>query len=203
MIQCYLCGDDLIKNQNKSKDHVPPDCIFPENKPLNLITVPCCTNCNKKYQQLDERMRDYFVLVSGEKSGDARDILRRKLSRNPRWLDVILSYTKEHPTLVENTGNPRRVFYFDDGELNPWLIRVVKGLFYKRSKTRISDFAKFTVYKYPQIIPQPSYTFPMENGLEYRPYFTYGVISEQNNDFWVLVFYDYLMFSVSVDDPIH
>jgi hypothetical protein len=39
----------------------------------------------------------------------------------------------------------------------------------------------------------------MERGLEFRPYFVYGVIKEENTDFWVLIFYDYLMFSVTTD----
>jgi len=31
------------------------------------------------------------------------------------------------------------------------------------------------------------------------PYFVYGVIQEENTDFWVLIFYDHLMFSVTAD----
>ena len=39
----------------------------------------------------------------------------------------------------------------------------------------------------------------MEEGLEFRPHFVYGIVKEKNVDFWVLIFYDHLMFSVSVD----
>jgi hypothetical protein len=97
MKQCYLCGEELINKRNKTKDHVPPYCIFPQDKPRNLLTIPCCKKC---------------------------------------------------------------------------------------------------------FVPQPSYTFPMEKGLEFRPYFDYGVTQEPNNEFWVLYFYDKLTFSVSVDNPI-
>jgi hypothetical protein len=55
---CYLCGSTLVKNFNKSKDHIPPACIFPDNKAKNLITLPCCENCNKEYRTLDEKMKN-------------------------------------------------------------------------------------------------------------------------------------------------
>jgi hypothetical protein len=201
MKQCYLCGVDLVKNKNRSKDHIPPDCIFPQDKPPNLITVPCYKKCNEEYKQLDQRMRNYFALVAGDKSGSVGQIAQREVNRSQRWQEVFLSYTKKHPTLVDNSGKPRLVFYFDDDELKRWLVRVVKGLFYKQNKTSIDDVATFKIEKYPQFTPQSSDTFPMESGLEFRPYFIYGVIQEPGNDFWVLVFYDHLIFSVSVDLP--
>ena len=78
MTQCYLCGVELINNKNKSKDHVPPDCIFPQDKPLNLITVPCCIKCNKEYGKLDERMQNFFAILAGDKSGSVSQIVRKK-----------------------------------------------------------------------------------------------------------------------------
>jgi hypothetical protein len=166
------------------------------------MTVPCCIECNGEYKQLDEKMRNYLALLAIDKSSDVGHTARREVLRSRKWREVFLSYTKQHPILVDDNGNPRLVFYFDDNELNPWLVRVVKGLFYRRNKARISDAATFKIEKYPQFNPQPSETFPMEKGLEFRPYFVYGVIQEKNNDFWVLIFYDRLMFSVSVDFPI-
>jgi len=201
--QCYLCGVELINNKYKTKDHVPPNCIFPqEDKPPNLITLPCCKQCNEKYGQLDEKMRNFFAILAIDKSASVGQIARRKVLGSQKWREVFLSYTKEHPTLANASGNPRLVFYFDDDELKAWLIRVVKGLFYRLNGARISDDAIYKVEKYPQLVPQPSNTFPMETGLEFRPYFVYEVIQEPNNDCWVLVFYDQLIFSVSVDMPV-
>jgi len=113
-----------------------------------------------------------------------------------------LSYTKPHPTLVSDEGYPQLKFYFDDSELKQWIVRITKGLFFQLNGTRINSSATFKVNKHPQFTPQPSETFPMEPGLEFRPYFVYGVIHEENNDFWVFVFYDRLIFSVSVDFPV-
>jgi len=147
-------------------------------------------------------MRNYFAILAGDRSVRVGQIARREVLRSRKWREIFLSFTKEHPTLVDNGGNPRLIFYFDDNELNPWLIRIVKGLYYKLYQTIIGDTAIFKVEKYPQYIPQPSATYQMEKGLEFRPYFVYGVLKELNNDFWVLIFYDHLMFSVSVDKSV-
>ncbi len=202
MKKCYLCGEELINKRNKSKDHVPPYCIFPQEKPRNLITIPCCKNCNNEFAQLDEKMRDFLAILALDKSGDVGKNAKRNVLKTQKRRDEFLAYTKKNPTLLDDNGNPRLEFFFNRDELNAWLIRVVKGLFFRRYKTRISDNAIYKVDPIPQFVPQPSDTFPMEKGLEFRPYFVYGVIQEPNNDFWVLYFYDKLTFSVSVNNPI-
>lgn len=199
MKQCYLCGEGLIKNKNKSKDHVPPDCIFPQEKPPNLITVPCCTECNGAFKQLDEKMRNFFAIIAGDKSGEVGKIAQHEILRSRRLSKEFLSYTKEQGSLVDYQGNPRLIFHFNNEELDRWLVRVVKGLFFHRNKTRISESAIYEVKVLSECVPQPSKTFPMEEGLEFRPYFVYGIIQEGDSNFWVLIFYDHLMFSVTVN----
>ena len=44
------------------KDHIPPKCFYPKPQPNNLITVPCCEECNKKYGQDDEYFRSIIVM---------------------------------------------------------------------------------------------------------------------------------------------
>jgi len=96
------------------------------------------------------------------------------------------------------------LFYFKDDELNKWLIRVVKGLYFYRNNVRINECSNFKVKSHPELSPQPSETFPMEEGLKLRPYFVYGIVKDDNklNSYcWVLVFYDHLIFTVTVDIP--
>jgi hypothetical protein len=199
MKQCYLCGEPLKKNNNKSRDHTPPDSIFPNEKPKNLITIPCCIACNAEFAPIDEKMRNFFAILAGDKSGEIGKLAQNVVLTKRSLRHEFLSYTKEHPSLVDNNGNPRLVFYFNDEELECWLIRVVKGLFYHHNKHRIDERTTYHVKKYTDLLPQPSHTFPMERGLEFRPYFVYGVIQEDNADFWLLIFYDHLMFSVTAD----
>lgn len=116
--QCYLCGVTLIKNHNKSKDHVPPDCIYPDNKPPNLITIPCCKDCNKEYKPLDEKMRNFISIIAGEKASNAGEKAKKEIDRSKKLSKEFLTYTKPHPSLVDDNGNPRLLFYFKDDELN-------------------------------------------------------------------------------------
>jgi hypothetical protein len=199
MKYCYLCGEPLKKNINKSRDHTPPDSIFPNEKPKNLITIPCCRRCNGEFSPIDEKMRNFFAILAGDKSGEIGKLAQNIILSKKRLRDEFISYTKEHPSLIDDNGKTRLVFYFNDEELERWLIRVVKGLFFHHNKQRIDEKTIFQVKKYNDLLPQPSHTFPMERGLEFRPYFVYGVIKEEISDFWVLIFYDHLMFSVKAD----
>lgn len=202
MKQCYLCSVNLIKNVNKSKDHVPPACIFPSGTP-HRITVPCCKSCNEEYKQLDERMRNYMAGLSPLLS-EPTEKGRRAVTSSAKLAREYLSHTKPHPTLVDGNGQPRLVFYFNDEELTKWLSRIVKGLYFYKNHRSICESAVFTTKVLSQIQPQPSNTFPFEKGLELRPYFVYGVVhddNEPNTDFWVLIFYDQFVFTVTVYTP--
>ena len=200
MAQCYICGIELTRKKNCEKDHVPPACIFPvDHKPTNLFTVLCCTSCHDKFDVLDERMRNYLALLAITESGNAGSKAKKAVLRSPKLREEFISHTKNHPSLKDNNGNPRLLFYFDNEELNQWLIRIVKGLYFRRHKCRIDDDYVYKVEKLPQLTPQPSMTFPMDDGLEARPYFVYGIIEESNSDYWVLIFYDRLIFTVMAE----
>jgi hypothetical protein len=180
---------------------VPPDCIFPEEKPRNLKTVPCCIECNRAFSQLDQKMRNFFAIIAADKSGELGKKAQSEILRSRKLSLDFLSYTKKHPSLIDDQGNPRLVFYFDMDELSKWLVRVVKGLSFYRNKTRISESSAYEAEILSQFMPQPSNTFPLEDGLEFRPHFVYGVVAGEASDFWVLIFYDHLMFSVTVRPP--
>lgn len=203
MDYCYLCGTRLVKKKNRSKDHIPPACIFPLGT-QPMITVPCCINCNSKYKLLDEKMRNFIATLSSDTSCGPIEKAKRAILKSPKLVKQYLAYTKPHPTLKNSTGRPRLLFYFKKHELEKWLIRIVKGLYYHENGKIISKKAIYEVKFMSEIIPPQTNIFPMEKGLERRPYFVYGVIKEinlPNTDFWVFVFYDRLVFSITVEIP--
>ena len=96
------------------------------------------------------------------------------------------------------------MFYFNNEELNRWLNRIVKGLYFHEKRQRISHKDIITAKALPEIQPQPSHTFPFEKELKRRPYFVYGVVhddNEPNKEFWVLIFYDQIVFISTVYTP--
>ncbi len=202
MKQCYLCGEKLIKNVNKSKDHIPPDCIFPSGT-QSMITVPCCIKCNNEYKQLDEKMRNYMAGLCPLLS-EPIEKGRRAVTRSYQLSKEYLSHIKTHPTLVDDNGQLRLLFYFNNEEQNRWLNRIVRGLYFYENHQRISHKAIIIAKGLPEIKPPPSHTFPFEKGLERRPYFVYGVVPDDNEpdkEFWVLTFYDQIVFVVTVYTP--
>jgi len=42
-------------------DHIPPKALFPEPRPSNMLTVPCCKNCNESFSKDDEYFRTALV----------------------------------------------------------------------------------------------------------------------------------------------
>ena len=52
---CTYCG----RKRQITKDHIPPKNLFPKPRPSDLITVPCCLECNQRISKDDE----YFRLV--------------------------------------------------------------------------------------------------------------------------------------------
>lgn len=62
---CYMC-----KKKGVTTEHVPPQCLFPEDKDLpvgvhlrrNLITVPSCVEHNSKKSKDDEYLLYTLVM---------------------------------------------------------------------------------------------------------------------------------------------
>ena len=62
--RCYLCGKTGKETPEGklTREHVPPRNLFPEPRPSDLITVPCCGDCNHRAHEDDEYLR---LAVSG------------------------------------------------------------------------------------------------------------------------------------------
>ena len=72
---CYLCR----KKENLTSDHVPPENLFPKPRPSNLITVPCCNDCNGSYSKLDEQFRA-FITAAVNVSPTGKEVMRSKVA---------------------------------------------------------------------------------------------------------------------------
>lgn len=71
---CYLCRS----TKTLTHDHVPPANLFPEPRPSNLITVPCCKVCNERFSKLDEQFRA-FVTTPVNASEIGKQVMRKKV----------------------------------------------------------------------------------------------------------------------------
>jgi hypothetical protein len=71
---CVYCA----RRPGKTKDHVPPKCLFLRPRPSNLVSVPCCEKCRRAQSADDE----YFKNVIG---------LRRDVSEQPALKPIVES----------------------------------------------------------------------------------------------------------------
>ena len=55
---CAYCG----KEKNLTRDHVPPKVLLAEPYPANLLTVPACHECNRRFQRDDDYTRSMLAL---------------------------------------------------------------------------------------------------------------------------------------------
>lgn len=106
MITCYMCDE-----KSTSSEHVPPKCLFPEEKDLptgvdlrkSLITVPSCDLHNSKKSSDDEYLLYCLVMsIPSNEIGKNHFLTKimRAIERNP---SLIKKYLQKHQNVaVEN-----------------------------------------------------------------------------------------------------
>lgn len=139
--KCYRC-DKLAT----SKEHVPPLCLFPEQKDLGinlrkeLITVPSCDEHNSSKSKDDEFLMVSIAGIVGNNSlgflhtqtkinralrRKSRDFLNKAVMRNLKSTIIKTSEGKEFPIVY---GNP------DSQRLKECFKSIAYGLFYHENK---------------------------------------------------------------------
>lgn len=139
---CYLCDVLLHRyeiapgasppDDHRTRDHVPPEGLFPDPKPTNLITVPCCYRCNRSFSKLDEQFRA-IVSMAANVSGAGTDIMRtkvfdRSLKKSPKLKSQIGQSI--FPGTLQTPHGPVTgpLIAMDRKDFEPYLIRITKGL---------------------------------------------------------------------------
>lgn len=123
MNTCYMCED-----QATSSEHVPPKCLFPEQRDLpdgvdlrkQLITVPSCDEHNSKKSTDDEYLLYCLVMSipSNEVAGNHffRKVMRA-IERNPSLIKKYLSNTQNvHVENIETKELSKSIALQIDGE---------------------------------------------------------------------------------------
>ena len=134
MGKCIYCG----KNESTTRDHIPPKCFFPSPRPNNLITVPCCEECNNNFGKDDERVRNLLTsLASTENHLAIQSELESK--RNRSFLRVEGKSNLQHmfdsftPVDIFKEGNligKTLVLDLDQRVVDRFIERVARALIY-------------------------------------------------------------------------
>lgn len=154
--RCYFCGEPAT-----SSEHVPPKCIFPEQKDLpgenyrrNLITVPSCERHNAAKSRDDEFLMACLAPVVGNNGTGflhTNTKLARSHARNPHLIASTIRDAKPLELVTEDgTTFPVLLGHPDMERLCRTLQAVARGLYFhthgkqfKGNVTVIPSFVKF------------------------------------------------------------
>lgn len=126
--------------KNLTRDHIPPKSFFPQPRPKNLITVPCCVECHRGFTQDDEYLRNLLNFADGNERHPAAKQLRSKGIRS-LYDSNKRGYTKSffnnvNPGWVRYANGmiaPGATMTLDDKRIEDVIERIVVGLFWKET----------------------------------------------------------------------
>ncbi len=134
--KCIYCGKPA-----EDVDHVPPKCLFPRPLPDDLVTVPSCKNCNKRFAVDDVYFRDALALSTYEAADPpelktlheaVRRSLLRKEFRPParRILEGARSGWAQHRSTI---AEPVKYLPIDMKRIGKTAERIVHGLHFQQT----------------------------------------------------------------------
>jgi len=191
-MRCYLCG----ASNPATKDHLPPKGFFPDPKPANLITIPCCNSCNHSFSADDEAFRVFLssaeCLSPAGKWVQENKSFKGTLARSPKFRQCIASSMGTRlrdGQLVDTLSFPRK-------RAHQFLTRLTKGLltkFYPSVDYSAFDFGTKLVERdevlslqLNQLRDVSTYDSIGDGVFQFRHY-----VKEQDGlGIWMYVFYD-------------
>jgi len=131
---CIFCGS----SEDMTVDHIPPKALFPEPRPSNMLTVPCCKRCNELFSKDDEYFRTVLVSHASVCSDPNVQAVNEKLIRSmsrPEAAAMASAIRKSlHVVDVTSRGgiylgiSPAMRVSAD--RINHITVRIARGLFY-------------------------------------------------------------------------
>lgn len=141
---CALCG----QKGDLTDDHIPPKCIFPENKRGDLITVPTCKSCNGLSSKDDEYSRLVLCGVYEEAESLSKPAFRgltRKGSEcfQKRFLGSI-RYSQFETSSGLYLGYQWGV-EIDCKRIKSLVLKIARGLYYRHWKSSVPESYELSV----------------------------------------------------------
>jgi hypothetical protein len=188
-----------------TRDHVPPKCMFPNPRPLNSVRVPACNACNGGTKLEDEYFR---LVVASATSGSAEALallkskIGPKMQTRPALVRRLVKSTV--PTDIHSPSGlyigRRPAFHVDRKRLQIVINKIVRGLFYHETTSRLSLDARVADYMYnPQLVGgfrDAICSLKIQDIGDGRTFSYRYVVSEESPEvsFWFMMFYSQVLF---------
>jgi len=217
--KCVYCGKDFPETM----DHIPPKSLFPSPRPNNLITVPCCEQCNKSFEENDEYFRN--VIVVDEKVAqqpEARKLVKkviRSFDRPEGFKKVKEWRSRLKFAEVQTKGGIftgiKPIYEIESDKIRCVINRITKGLHFKERKEILSDdyeIISFFVEDWlrspdkiqsilvEEVLEPMKKIKPIEIG---KNIFSYRRINLENQNCWLYIFFNAIVFLSFVKEIEH
>lgn len=130
---CIYCG----ARPNESVDHTPSKGLFPKPAPSNLITVPCCFECNRSFSKDEEYFRTILVYSQYGQIAPAMvwEKVERSLDRKEsRLFDLLLDNL-----LVSDEKHFDVEISVDHIRIDRVLVKTLRGLYFSHFSARLTE----------------------------------------------------------------
>lgn len=204
---CVYCGPS---ESQLTRDHIPPQSIFPKPKPANLVTVPACRACNDAFKLDDEYFRT-FVVTGGFQNSAARNLWNQKIigSPNANSIRQILRGSLRDFELKTPSGlylGKAPAVLLDARRTLRIAARIVLGLWWHHFRTRPEPSIKIHAGRLWDLSPMKQILDACQKSSIGGDVFTYayGVATEDTQQsVWFLQFYSSITFFVlAVRQPV-
>ena len=193
---CAYC----MKEDGTTKDHIPPQCIFPKPRATELIWVPCCESCREGWSEDDEEFRRYIWSAEGveghtsfEKASN-QIISSIKRPEAKLYRNKILSSISSREEYSESgifLGN-KTLMEIEWDRIERVLKRIVRGLFFKENNQLIPGDHEVIIKSYDKNIFDEVDKFQFKKMANVCDgIFQYWLCkpnNEENTSLWIMVF---------------
>ena len=186
---CCYCG----VREATTRDHVPPKSIFNRPRPSDLITVPCCFQCNNEASKYDERFKVYLGLhVSSGGDKEAERLFREGVIPTVQHNKKLNNGVRANMfSLQTSTNENAKAIRWDNEAHNITIERITKGLFFHHYEKIIPSDISIQTYwfKEDQLrnVDDKLYSNVIANGaFEYRYNKAHGLAFDS---IWLFTFY--------------
>lgn len=205
---CVYCA----KEKNTTRDHVPPKNLFPNPKPSNLITVPCCDSCNKEKQKDEDYFRSWILFGKAGITNQGKIIWDQKLNRTYEkdiGLKKAIARSFKEVEIKTPSGiylGKRLAIQAEWNRIERVISKIVKGLYYFEYNEIMSNnvqikVAHITYDKKMQDEMKKLLLLPGKR--KWYGIFEYArnrVESAKSNSAWLLLFFNSNLFAVLTRD---